>query len=81
MDESTLLSRITVRKDVFDGKPIVRDLRISVESILSMLGQGMTEAELLVEHPELEIQDIRACLIFAKAIVGQESLTAVRVAS
>jgi uncharacterized protein (DUF433 family) len=66
MNESTLLSRITVRKDVFDGKPIVRDLRISVESILSMLGQGMTEAELLVEHPELEVQDIRACLIFKK---------------
>ena len=35
-----LLQRITSRPDVFGGKPIIRDMRISVELILSLLSQG-----------------------------------------
>ena len=42
-----LLNRITARPDVFGGKPIVRDMRISVELILSLLSQGATQEELL----------------------------------
>ena len=37
MLDDTLLKRITVRSEVFDGKPIVRDMRIAVEHILAML--------------------------------------------
>lgn len=40
MSHSELLKRITVRPDVFGGKPIVRDMRLSVELILSLLAQG-----------------------------------------
>ena len=36
-----LLARITARPDVFGGKPIIRDMRISVEMILSLLTQGV----------------------------------------
>ena len=36
-----LLKRITARPDVFGGKPIVRDMRVSVELILSLLTQGI----------------------------------------
>ena len=42
MKHSKLLSRITARPDVFGGKPIVRDMRISVELVLSLLSQGVT---------------------------------------
>ena len=35
-----LLARITARPDVFGGKPIIRDMRISVELVLSLLTQG-----------------------------------------
>ena len=37
---ASLLTRITVRPDVFGGKPIVRDMRISVELVLSLLDTG-----------------------------------------
>ena len=42
MTDTTLLQRITARPDVFGGKPIIRDLRLSVALILSLLAQGVT---------------------------------------
>lgn len=60
-----LLDRITVRPDVFGGKPIVRDMRIAVEHVLGMLAAGDTSETILQEYPILEPEDIQACLIFA----------------
>ena len=40
------LKRITARPDVFNGKPIIRDMRISVELVLSLLSQGASHEEL-----------------------------------
>ena len=64
-DNQELLKRITARPDVFGGKPIVRDMRISVELILSLLSQGATTDELLDDYPGLESEDIRACVAYA----------------
>lgn len=63
--EAELLDRITVRADVFGGKPIIRDMRIAVEHVLGMLAAGDTTETILQEYPELEPEDIRACLRFA----------------
>ena len=63
--KAELLDRITVRADVFDGKPIIRDMRIAVEHVLAMLAAGDTAETILREYPELEADDIRACLQFA----------------
>ena len=41
-----LLNRITFNKDVLCGKPLIRDLRISVEMILELLAKGATEEEI-----------------------------------
>ena len=57
-----LLGRITTRPEVFGGKPAVRDMRISVELVLSLLSQGATQAELLDDYPGLEPEDIRLCI-------------------
>lgn len=62
---SELLKRITVRPDVFGGKPIIRDMRISVELILSLMAQGVTIEAILEDYPELEPDDIRACTAYA----------------
>ena len=51
-----LLNRITARPEVFGGKPIVRDMRISVELILSLMSQGATQEELLDDYPGLELK-------------------------
>ena len=62
---TALLKRITVRPDVFGGKPIIRDMRIAVEHVLGMLAAGDTAETILQEYPILEPEDIQACLLFA----------------
>ena len=76
-----LLQRITARPDVFGGKPIVRDMRISVALVLSLLSQGVTQQELLDDYPELEPDDILACIAYAHAVIAGHSLAAISVAA
>ena len=71
--ENELLQRITVRPDVFAGKPIVRDMRIAVEHILGMLAAGDSAQLILQEYPFLEPEDIQACLVFAhRSLAGEQ---------
>ena len=74
-----LLNRITARPDVFGGKPIIRDIRITVELILSLLSQGATQDELLNDYPGLEPEDIRACIAYAHTVISGDTLAAVSV--
>ena len=76
-----LLNRITSRPDVFGGKPIIRDMRVSVELILSLLTQGVTPDVILDDYPDLEPDDIRACTAYAHAVIAGDSLAAVSVAN
>ena len=75
-----LLKRITARPDVFGGKPIIRDMRISVELILNLMSQGSTQEELLDDYPDLEPEDIRACTAYAHAVIARDTLASVSVA-
>ena len=61
MADERLLSRITSNPETFGGKPIIRGMRISVETILSLLAQGETEEVILQDYPDLKPEDIRAC--------------------
>ena len=79
MSQEKLLKRITARPDVFGGKPIVRGMRISVELILSLLAQGETEKAILEDYPDLEAEDIRACIAYAHAVIARDSLDAIEV--
>ena len=63
--DTELLERITVRADVFGGKPVIRGMRIAVEHVLAMLSAGDTAETILREYPVLEPEDVRACLLFA----------------
>lgn len=80
MDEAKLLERITVDPKIFGGKPIIRGMRISVELVLSLLAQGETPEAILDDYPDLEPDDIRACLAYAHAVIAHDRLDAVRVA-
>ena len=79
-EQAKLLGRITARRDIFGGKPIIRDMRISVELVLSLLAQGVTPDAILDDYPDLEPDDIRACTAYAHAIIARDSLSAVTVA-
>lgn len=80
MADERLLQRITARPDVFSGKPIIRGMRISVEAILGLLAQGETVADILDDYPDLEPDDVRACLAYAHAVIARDSIDAVQVA-
>jgi uncharacterized protein (DUF433 family) len=79
MTEQKLLNRITADPEIFGGKPIIRGMRISVELILSLLAQGETTEAILTDYPDLEPDDIRACVAYAHAVIAHDSLDAVRV--
>ena len=81
MSEAELLSRITANPEIFGGKPIIRGMRISVELILSLLAQGETTNALLEDYPDLEPDDIRACLAYAHAVIANDSLDRIQIPS
>ena len=56
---------ITIEPDKRSGKPCIRGTRMTVTDVLEYLAAGMTEAELLAEFPDLNAEDILACLAFA----------------
>jgi len=70
--ESDLLARITTDPGIFGGKPIIRGHRLAVEHVLGMLAAGDTPDVLLREYPWLELDDVRACLAYARRLVGHE---------
>jgi uncharacterized protein (DUF433 family) len=80
MPDADLLKRITVNPEILGGRPIIRGMRISVELVLSLLAQGATWQDLLADYPDLEPEDIRACLAYAHAVIAHDSLDTVEVA-
>lgn len=72
MDETELLKRITVDAKIFSGKPIVRGRRLAVEHVLGMLATGDSFETILEGYPWLEREDILACLVYARRLVGHE---------
>jgi uncharacterized protein (DUF433 family) len=72
VNEMKLLERITVNPAIFGGKPIIRGRRLAVEHVLSMLAAGDAPEVLLEGYPWLEREDIQACLVYARRLVGHE---------
>ena len=58
-------TRITVRSDQMGGVPCVRGKRVPVATVVGMVSDGMSEPEILVAYPDLEVEDIREALRFA----------------
>lgn len=59
------MDRITLEPGKRGGRPCIRDLRITVYDVLSMLSSGMSSAKIVEDFPELTEQDIMAVLAFA----------------
>lgn len=81
MDEQKLLERITVNPNIFGGKPIIRGRRLAVEHVLGMLAAGDTPELLLQGYPWLEKEDIQACLVYARRMVGHERIEFLKIES
>ena len=72
MTKIDLLARITVNPKIFGGKPVNRGRRLAVEHVLGLLAAGDTSQAILAAYPYLEKEDIQACLVFARRVVGRE---------
>ena len=78
MDRRELLERIKIDSNVLVGKPTIRGLRISVELVLRALANGVPSGDLLRDYPELEPDDIPACLLYAADLVSEEQVFTVK---
>ncbi len=71
-----LMGRITQTPGQCGGRPCIRGMRIRVCDVLEMLAENVEAAEILADFPDLEMEDIQACLIFAARRTEFPRLTA-----
>lgn len=70
-----MLERITVNPKIHFGKPCVAGTRITVQSVLELLDEGLSFAEIIENYyPALNDDDIHACLRYAIALVAAEDI-------
>jgi uncharacterized protein (DUF433 family) len=79
MSDEDLLKRIVIDPTVMVGQPSIQGTRLTVQYILRRLGHGESVDDILHEYPRLTREDIRACLLFAAAML--EDVTFVPLAS
>jgi uncharacterized protein (DUF433 family) len=70
----TLSNRITTDPDICHGKPVIRGLRYPVDSMLELLASGMNIDELLQDYPDLEREDLLACINYAARLIQIKSV-------
>jgi uncharacterized protein (DUF433 family) len=67
-------TRVTIDPKRMGGLPIIRNLRIPVATVIDMVADGMSEAEILRAYPDLEAEDIKEALRFAAEAVREREL-------
>jgi uncharacterized protein (DUF433 family) len=71
--------RITVDPNQMSGVPCIRGLRIPVSTIVGMVAEGMSQAEILTVYPDLAAEDIRESLKYAAEAVREREIPMVTV--
>ncbi len=65
-------SRIALDPAVLAGKPVVRGTRMSVEFVIGLMAERWSEADILAAYPTLTVDDLRACLAYARDLLSSE---------
>jgi len=73
---AALLDRITINPKQCGGRPCVRGMRIRVIDILDLFAAGLDAAKILDEMPDLEADDLKACLMYARRRIDHPLLAA-----
>ena len=73
-DIRKLLERIEINPKKLGGKPVIRGTRIPITLILELLASGMSFSEIKKEYPNLSDDDIKAAVLYAKAVIEGEEL-------
>ncbi|MFP5318181.1 MAG: DUF433 domain-containing protein [Acidimicrobiia bacterium] len=69
-----VFERITVDADQMGGVPCIRGMRIPVATVVGMVADGMTTAEILAAYPDLEPEDVAEALRYAAEAVQEREL-------
>jgi len=70
-----MIDRIAVSPKIHFGKPYVAGTRITVQNVLELLNEGLSFKEIIQNYyPDLQVEDIRACLRYAIALVAAEDI-------
>jgi len=69
-----MLDRITINPDMCEGKPTVRNLRITVDFILKLIGDGYTADEIIKNYPELEKEDIYQAAKYGAWLASEKTI-------
>lgn len=70
------MERITHEPGKCGGRPCIRGMRIRVSDILEMLAAGVSSDEILNDFPDLQLEDIQACLAYAARYIDHPRLAA-----
>jgi len=71
-EQIKLFDRIMATDGLMGGRPTIRGLRFPVSDVLELLASGMSEQQILEEHPILEKEDIKAALLFSALKVNED---------
>ncbi len=70
-----MIERIVISPDIHFGKPCIAGTRITVQNVLELLSDGVSFTEIIEDYyPDLQVEDIRACLRYAIALVAAEDI-------
>lgn len=69
-----MFDRITINPNVCNGKPTIRGLRITVDFVLKLIGDGYTAEEIVREYPDLEKDDVYQAAKYAAWLVNETTV-------
>ncbi|MEE8433026.1 MAG: DUF433 domain-containing protein [Candidatus Desulfatibia sp.] len=69
-----MLNRIHIDPDICEGKPIIRNIRITVDFVLKLLGDGYTADEIIKMYPELEKEDIYQAAKYGAWLASEKTI-------
>lgn len=67
-------TRITYNPTIMAGKPVIRGTRIPIDLLVRMVAQGIPQQEILADYPRLQAEDIQAALLYAAAVLTDETV-------
>ena len=77
-EQPNYLDRIVQDPKILVGKPTVRGTRIPVELVLAKLARNPDLKELFADYPRLTVEDVKACLQYARVLVEKKDQAARR---
>ena len=72
--EEKLLKRVVVDPEIMAGKPVIKGTRIPVDLIVKLVAKGMTYEEIKKVYPYLTKEDVKAALMYAAEVTGNEEV-------